>query len=121
MPASQSFQVGDFVIYRKTKFSSHPGPRAHDIQPARNGDDYCYIVDKFWVVKEVTGREVLLQTRRGKIHRLNVTDPGLRKASLLERWFYRQSFPVLGESFPPDADDESGLQISAVTARIGNI
>jgi hypothetical protein len=31
-------QSGDWVIYRKTKFSTHPGPRAQNVLPAERGD-----------------------------------------------------------------------------------
>ena len=31
------FEPGDFVIYRKRKYSVHPGPHARDIFPAPAG------------------------------------------------------------------------------------
>jgi len=89
-------QTGDWVIYRKTKFSTHPGPRAQNVLPAENGDEYAYTVDKFWIVAEVrTDGSLLLKTRRGKTH---VVPPGhlnLRKANLWERWRYRGRFEAI--------------------------
>ena len=44
------YHVGDRVIYRATKRSEHPGPRAADVHPSPKGEEYSYAVDKFWVV-----------------------------------------------------------------------
>jgi hypothetical protein len=90
---TNGFHMGDWVIYRKTKFSTHPGPRAENVNPARYGDDYSYTVDKFWVVIAVRddGR-LLLRTRRGKEHVVKPDDPNLRKANWWERWRYKDRF-----------------------------
>jgi hypothetical protein len=40
------FQPGDCVIYRKQKYSVHPGPHAKGIDPTPQGDYYSYYVDK---------------------------------------------------------------------------
>jgi hypothetical protein len=89
------FQVGDFVVYHKHKFSPHPGPNAQDVSPAPNGDDYSFCIDKFWRVIAVgSGREVVVRTRRGKVHTLSAEDPALRKARWWERVFLRHRFPV---------------------------
>lgn len=91
---TRHFQVGDPVIYRKQKFSRHPGRNAVAISPASNGDDYCYAVDKFWRVTEVLADgTVKICTRRGKVHQVAVTDPALRPASWWERLLYRRRFP----------------------------
>lgn len=88
------YQPGDLVIYTMPKHSRHPGPRARSIHPAPMGDDYSYVVDKFWVVAElVDGQQVLLKTRRGKTHMVRTDDPLLRKARWWERWRYRSRFP----------------------------
>ena len=88
-----SFSPGDWVVYCKTKFSRNPGPRAHGIQPSAHGDGYVYMVDKFWVVDEVSpDGEVTLRTRTGKRHRLAADDELLRPASLWERLRYRSKF-----------------------------
>lgn len=106
---SNRFKQGDWVIYRKTKFTPHPGPRAQDIHPAPGGDDYTYSVDKFWTVAEVLddGR-LVLKTRRGKTHTISPNDPLLRKAGLIERFVYRSRFPQI------DAPDDE--QVTADTA-----
>jgi hypothetical protein len=64
------------------------------ITPASNGDGYSYCVDKFWLVASVFPDGTLLaKTRRGKLHRLNPTDPNLRHARLIESIFDRGRFP----------------------------
>jgi hypothetical protein len=88
--------VGDAVIYRKVKASPHPGPRATDIRPSEQGEDYLYEVDKFWTVRAVqpTGH-IECVTRKGKVHTIRPDDLNLRKATWWERWWYRDRFPVL--------------------------
>lgn len=94
----QAFQVGDPVVFRMTKFSTDPGPRAVEVQPARSGETYSYVVDKFWVVGEIAPDQALiLVTRRGKQHRVDPHDLRLRPANLWERWFYRQRFPSVDQ------------------------
>ena len=90
----RTLQVGDQVIYTVRKVSTHPGPRAHDIDPAPRGEQYVYLVDKLWVVAEVQadGRVVLI-TRRGKRHVVAVDDPALRRPTLWERFRYWARFP----------------------------
>ena len=71
----RSFVKGDWVVYCKTKFTPHPGRRAREIRAAANGDNYCYSVDKFWVVANVfPDGKLLLQTRRGKKHVVDAND-----------------------------------------------
>lgn len=92
------YQPGDPVIYRMSKFSRQPGPRARNVIPAAHGDDYHYLVDKFWIVAEVRDDEtLLLRTRRGKEHVVRYDDPHLRHASWWERLLYRHRFPRLSE------------------------
>lgn len=89
------FQPGDQVIYRMTKHSTQPGPRARDINPADKGDSYSYVVDKFWVVADVLddGR-LILRTRRGKEHCVPPTDPQLRRANWLAKVLHGSRFPT---------------------------
>lgn len=90
------YHPGDWVIYRKTKFSTHPGPRAQNVSPARCGEKYAYTVDKFWVVVQVlSGGELLVQTRRGKAHRVSAGDPDLHRARWWERLLFRQRFAAI--------------------------
>jgi len=87
------FQVGDWVIYRKSKQSTQPGPRAEGIKPFEKGDGYAYTVDKYWVVAEVRDDgHLLLRTRRGKEHVIAPDDPALHKANWWQRWRRRKRF-----------------------------
>ncbi|MGA3171823.1 MAG: hypothetical protein ABSE62_12520 [Chthoniobacteraceae bacterium] len=88
-------EPGDFLIYRKSKVSPRPGPRARNVQAAENGDDYYYEVDKFWIVSDVLndGR-LVAQTRTGKRVYLTPEDERLRKAHWFERVRYRRRFPA---------------------------
>lgn len=88
------YVIGELVIYRKAKASPHPGPRATDIRPSEQGEDYLYEVDKFWRVVDLPDDEhVTCVTRTGKLHVILREDPCLRKASWWERWRYRERFP----------------------------
>jgi hypothetical protein len=96
MMKQQRFNPGDSVVYRKSKQTTNPGPRAQSIRAARKGDHYSYCVDKFWVVRQVLGNgKLLVETRRGKVHVLDVNDPNLRRPSLLQRIRYRDRFAQL--------------------------
>jgi hypothetical protein len=93
------YHPGDWVIFRKEKHSTSPGPRAENIHAAPKGDDYYYQVDKFWVVAETRpDGKVVLRTRRGKTHVVNANDPHLRRARWWERLFYRSRFPSAGRT-----------------------
>lgn len=94
MDAVSNFEVGDWVVYRKTKFSEHPGPRAQNVEPSPRGEQYSYVVEKYWVVTEVSDTEVKLKTRTGKLNSIRRGDPNLRKANWFERIFRRDRFPV---------------------------
>lgn len=88
--------MGEAVIYRLSKQSPHPGPRAHAVRPNLEGESYSYSVDKLWVVREVRpDGQLLLQTRRGKQHLVNAADDQLRRPSLWDRWVHRGRFPSL--------------------------
>jgi hypothetical protein len=90
------FKPGDWVIYRKHKYSVHPGPHAKGITPALHGDSYSYQVDKFWTVIAVQADDqIVVRTRRGKQLTLSVDDPALRRAHWWERLLFRSRFPVL--------------------------
>ena len=100
----REFKPGDLVVYRKTKHSTSPGPRAKQVVPARYGDDYTYQVDKFWVVAESrSDSTLLLQTRRGKTHLVDSNNPNLRRAHWWERWLYGDRFPRLSSPNHPPA------------------
>ena len=94
-PAKREFRPGDLIVYRKSKHSTLPGPRAANIHPAPNGDSYSYTVDKYWVVETVLeDGTIIAATRGGKKNRLGADDPMLKHASLLQRLLFRSRFPV---------------------------
>ncbi len=93
---NRRFHPGQRVIYRLTKHSTRPGPRAQQIEPAHHGEDYGYFVDKYWVVAETPDDDtVIVYTRRGKRHELRNDDPNLRAARWWERLFFGGRFPQL--------------------------
>lgn len=103
---ANGFRPGDYVIYRKTKFSRRPGPRATNVRPSSKGDSYAYVVDKYWVVQYVSDDgQITLVTRRGKTHTVSADDPALRRANLWERWRHRDRF-----EFGADEAEESGME-----------
>ena len=90
-------RAGDKVVFAKEKASLSPGPRAKEVSPAVKGDEYSYIVEKYWLVKELLPEErVCLITRRGKEHIISMHDPRLRRANVWERVFLASRFPKLG-------------------------
>jgi hypothetical protein len=91
--AKSTLQVGDWVIYRKSKQSAAPGPRAQQVSPSPKGETYNYVVDKFWIVTELMdGSHVKLKTRRGKEHIVPLDDRNLRLLTFWQRWLYRRRF-----------------------------
>ncbi|MBA2114884.1 hypothetical protein [Bremerella alba] len=85
---------GDVVVYTKTKHTTSPGPRAHDIEPESRGEYYTYAVDKYWIVESVEPDGIMCRTRRGKSHRISLDDPRLRPAKFWEKLFLRSRFPT---------------------------
>jgi hypothetical protein len=91
---SVRFRPGDVVVYRKQKSSLHPGRHATNIQPAAHGDDYSYLVDKFWRVLAVRpDHSLVVRTRKGKQHSIAAGDPNLRRTHWWERLLFRHRFP----------------------------
>jgi len=91
---ARPYLVGDWVVYTREKYSPSPGPRAKNVSPALHGELYSYEVDKYWAVREVRNQqELVLETRRGKVHSVPIRDSRLRKPSLWERLFYSNRFP----------------------------
>lgn len=84
---------GDWIVYCKTKYSQHPGERARNVEPTTKGEEYCYTVDKYWVVESVTpGGQICLRTPGGKRHVVAADDLHLRRPTLWERIWYRSRF-----------------------------
>lgn len=95
----KKWSPGDWAVYRKSKRSTSPGPRAANVIAAPKGESYTYIVDKFWVVERILpGDKILLRTAKGKTHVIDASDPSLRKPSLLQRLLWRQRFREAAES-----------------------
>ncbi|MCM2372237.1 hypothetical protein [Aporhodopirellula aestuarii] len=110
MTSKHHYQPGDWVIYRKQKSSTSPGPRAENIHAAPRGNLYRYTVEKFWVIDSVgDDGTLLLRTRRGKRHQVAADDPLLHKARFWERWIHSNRFELIANS---PADDNAGSQSS---------
>ena len=104
------FCTGDRVIYTRDKYSNRPGPRAKNVAPTPHGETYAYQVDKYWVVTNVTpDGGVVLLTRRGKTHTVDMQDPRLRRANWWERLFYAGRFPQI-DSPPAEAPPGTATQ-----------
>lgn len=92
---SSAFHPGELVVYRMQKYTSHPGPRAADVEPEQKGERYVYHVDKYWVVSAVAADgSVVVVTRTGKQRRVEPNDTRLRPARWWERWLLRSRFPT---------------------------
>lgn len=90
----QQFKPGDPVVYRKTKHSLRPGPRASEIWPQPHGEGYTYQVEKFWRVREVRDDgKVIVYTRGGKQHAFDPADFNLHKPGWLKYLIWRHKFP----------------------------
>jgi hypothetical protein len=94
--SSRHFKSGDSIVYRKSKQTTHPGRRAQSVRANPKGDQYSYCVDKFWIVRRVRGDgKLIVETRRGKTHVLDPSDPNLRRPTLLQRIRFRDRFAEL--------------------------
>jgi hypothetical protein len=99
MMGTNGFKPGDWVIYRKRKISSSPGPRARNTMPAAKGETYNYVVEKYWIVSEVAGNgQIQLVTRLGKQHVVPGDDPRMRRPTWWERWLYSGRFRAVENS-----------------------
>jgi len=94
MPGKHTYQIGERVICRVRKWSTHPGPRAKHVRPEVSGEGYQYEVDKYWAVLDVRDDEIVLITRRGKMRAVDPSDPALRPATWWEQFAYRDRFPT---------------------------
>lgn len=91
------YTPGTPVVYLKTKRSPNPGPRAAHVQPTPHGEEYVYVVDKFWVVTEVRDEgQLVLRTRRGKQHIVAADDPQLRPMRWWEKLLWQHKIPPTG-------------------------
>ena len=78
----------------KTKTRHCAESTRQNVRPAAHGDEYGYEIEKYWRVSAVLpdGRLEVV-TRRGKRLHIEATDPRLRPANWLERWFLIARFP----------------------------
>ena len=104
---TEQFQKGDRIIFTKTKFGPSPGPRAEDIDPSLHGETYSYLVKKFWTVLDLEGDRLLVQTRTGKRHWVDLDDPGLRAPTWWEQIKYRERFPAIEDQDQPKAANQN--------------
>ncbi|MGD0463578.1 MAG: hypothetical protein ABSB74_13920 [Tepidisphaeraceae bacterium] len=81
------------MIFSLPTRGTHPGLGAKDVRPERHGEGYLYIIDKFWVVAQTRDKQVVVKTRKGRIHLLDTADPRLHVASWWQRLIYRHRFP----------------------------
>ncbi len=95
---SDRFQKGDPVVFTKTKFSARPGPRAQAVTPTSHGESYSYLVKKFWTVIEIADDRLLVRTRTGKQHWVDLDDPALRAPTWWEQFRYRERFPGIDDA-----------------------
>lgn len=111
---SNQFQIGDKVVLTLDKFGVSPGRRAKNVSPSPHGELYTYQVDKYWLVTEVRNDgNLVVKTRRGKVHTISTSDPRLRKANWLERWFFAKRFPALETN---ESSSSSAAQTSSSAA-----
>lgn len=91
--SKMKFSKNDWVVYTRMKHSLSPGPRAKNISPSLHGEMYSYEVDKYWIVKEVLEKDILIETRCGKQKVISLSDERLRKPTVFESIFLRKKFP----------------------------
>lgn len=90
----RTYNPGDPVVFRKSKASARPGPRAKAVAPSPAGELYSYLVDKYWlVVASQPDGKVTVRTRTGKTHIVDAGNPNLRRARWWERILFRRRFP----------------------------
>jgi hypothetical protein len=93
---SHRLRPGAPIVYRMVATSTCPGPEAREVHPAKKGELYYYLTNKYWRVEEVrTDGSIVARTPLMEQHILRRGDPNLRKAGLLERLRYGSRFPVL--------------------------
>jgi hypothetical protein len=104
---AKRYSQGARVIDLKQKHSTHPSRKARDIHAAPKGELYDYVIEKCRVVEMVReDQQLVLRTPKGNLQVVSPTDPGLRPATWLERFRYRNRFAKAAElAGSADADD----------------
>lgn len=88
------FKINDWVICTREKHGLSPGKRAKNISPSPHGELYSYEVDKYWIVREKSDSQLVLETRTGKRHVVATDDRRLRAPNFFEKWWFRNRFPA---------------------------
>lgn len=87
------FKINDWVICTREKHGLSPGKRAKNISPSPHGELYSYEVDKYWIVRDKTDSQLVLETRTGKRHVVAADDRRLRAPNFFEKWWFKSRFP----------------------------
>ena len=98
------FKINDWVICTREKHGLSPGKRAKNISPSPHGELYSYEVDKYWIVRDKTDSQLVLETRTGKRHVVAADDRRLRAPNFFEKWWFKSRFPAKN---PPSASTGS--------------
>ncbi|TWU06349.1 hypothetical protein [Stieleria varia] len=105
-----NWHTGDWAVYRKSKIGPNPGRRAARVTASSKGENYGYVVDKFWVVEEILADGSLrLRTAKGKQHVIAPDDPNLRRPGILQRLIWGDRFRQVEASFKSSDDSMVGL------------
>ena len=87
--SANSFRVGDRVTFSLHRHSTRPRLGAKAVRPEPHGEGYLYMIDNCWLVAKTRGADVVVQTGRGRIHRLHATDARLQLAPWWQRLIFR--------------------------------
>jgi len=87
------YSQGARVIYLKQEHGTQPKRKARAVHAAAKGELYDYVIEKCRIVEEVReDLQLVLRTPKGNLQVVRPDDPGLRPATLLERFRYRSRF-----------------------------
>jgi hypothetical protein len=90
---AKRLRQGSRVIYLKQKYSTHPSRKARDVHAAPKGELYDYVIEKCRVVETIRDDgQLVLRTPKGNLQVVRPDEPGLRAATLWERFRYRDRF-----------------------------
>lgn len=93
LAAAARFRRGDLVVCQVAKCGTHPSPRARQVLPSKQGEQYRYFICKYWMIVDVDGGRLLVRTRRGKERWVAADTPTLHRARWWERWLFASRFP----------------------------
>ena len=90
---TSTFRPGDRVIFSMHRHGTRPRLGAKVVRPEPHGEGYLYMIDNLWLVAETCGSDVVVQTGRSRIHRLNATDARLHLATWWQRLIFHNRWP----------------------------